>query len=233
MGACLRFLGARNEEDARKRVETHPELLDGALDSMLIGVTRPFRDDDVFEAIRTAVVPSLAESGAQRLRVWSAACSTGDELYSVGALLAQAGLLAGAELLGTDCRRGAIRDAEAFEDADGLLLARLGAAGAVPATSAGVGARLALTEVRSRTRWCVANLLERHEPGPWDIILWRNHAIYLTAQVIVGLYERLVATIRPGGFLVVGKAERPPSGLQLEGVAPCVYRVAEKKEVLT
>ena len=108
--ACLRTLGVRSPAEARKLLENRPDLLPAAIGSLLIGVTEFFRDAAVFEGIRTEVMPALAARGGQ-LRIWSAGCSSGEELYSVAILLAEAGLLARSFLLGTDCRIEAIRQA--------------------------------------------------------------------------------------------------------------------------
>jgi len=72
--------------------------------------------------------------------------------------------------------------------------------------------------------WKVADLARDIEEGPWDIILWRNMAIYLTAEMNEFLWKRLASALVPGGVLIVGKAERPPSELPLSNVKRCIYR---------
>ena len=105
--ACLRTLNVGSTEEARERLETRPDLLPAAISALLIGVTEFFREPAVFESVRTEVLPRLV--GKRRpLRVWSGACSTGEELYSLAILLAEAGLLRRSFLLGTDCRTDAI-----------------------------------------------------------------------------------------------------------------------------
>ncbi len=108
--ACGRCKSARSEE-GRALLENRPDLLPAAVGSLLIGVTEFFRDPAVFEAVRARVVPELAARGRGPLRIWSAGCSSGEELYSLAILLAEAGLLAGSFLLGTDCRIEAVRQA--------------------------------------------------------------------------------------------------------------------------
>ena len=78
--------------------------------------------------------------------------------------------------------------------------------------------------LRRQVRWEVADLAENMADGPWDIILWRNLAIYLNPGPAEMLWNRLAGALSPGGFLMVGKAERPPSGLGLAPVCRCVYR---------
>ena len=66
--------------------------------------------------------------------------------------------------------------------------------------------------LRRRTRWVQADATRRVLAGPWDVILCRNLAIYLTPSASAALFTRLAAALVPGGHLVVGKAERPPAG---------------------
>ena len=218
--SCLRTLQVRSVEEGRALLENRPDLLPVAVGSLLIGVTEFFRDPAVFEAVRARVVPELAARGRGPLRIWSAGCSSGEELYSLAILLAEAGLLAGSFLLGTDCRIEAVRQA------------RSGVYNAAPSEPAvrqtyfepaGDSWRVRQT-LRRQTRWEVADLAEETARGPWDIILWRNLAIYLNPGPAEALWRRLTAALAPAGFLIVGKAERVPAGLDLTPVCRSVYR---------
>ena len=111
--SCLRTLQVRSVAEGRALLENRPDLLPAAVGSLLIGVTEFFRDPAVFEAVRARVVPELAACRRGPLRICSAGCSSGEELYSLAILLAEAGVLAGSFLLGTDCRIEAVRQASA------------------------------------------------------------------------------------------------------------------------
>ncbi len=80
--------------------------------------------------------------------------------------------------------------------------------------------------LRRQARWEVADLAEETARGPWDVILWRNLAIYLNPGPAEALWRRLTAALAPAGFLIVGKAERAPAGLGLAPVCRSVYRKA-------
>jgi chemotaxis methyl-accepting protein methylase len=218
--ACLRALGAASPEDAKSRVTADPALLAPGLSVLLIGVTQFFRDPDVFDALATHVVPRLPRERA--LRVWSAGCSTGEELLSVGILLAESDRLGDADLLGTDCRPDAI--AEARRGPGARLVAQQTAArdSSLDRTLNRVASRA--VSIEARLSWKVADFLRETEPGPWDVIFWRNAAIYLERDAAASVYARLLESLNPGGFLVLGKAERPPAGVALDRVAPCIYR---------
>lgn len=70
----------------------------------------------------------------------------------------------------------------------------------------------------------MSDAARRVPDGPWDLVLCRNVVIYLETPAAELLFSRIAATLSPGGFLIVGKAERPASGLKLSPVARCVYR---------
>src|SRR5690606_34284870 len=71
--------------------------------------------------------------------------------------------------------------------------------------------------------WKLSDLMEHMEQGPWDLILCRNMSIYLEWHAAEALWQRLASVLRPGGILVVGKAERPTLRA-LKPVGRCLYR---------
>ncbi|MEJ1974508.1 MAG: CheR family methyltransferase [Lacunisphaera sp.] len=105
--ACLRFLGVSSVTEASRRLLERPALFDRLLGVVLLGVSEFCRDPAVFHYLQANVLPELAQAHA-RPRLWSAACSEGQELYSIAACLAELDLLERCELLGTDCRPEAI-----------------------------------------------------------------------------------------------------------------------------
>jgi chemotaxis methyl-accepting protein methylase len=90
------------------------------------------------------------------------------------------------------------------------------------------GAPRVTPAIAGMTEWRHGDLLTRAEPGPWDLILCRNVAIYLRPEAADRIWNALVATLRPGGYLVLGRAERPAGVDGLVAVRPCVYRKAGK-----
>jgi chemotaxis protein methyltransferase CheR len=220
--SCLRGLHVRCVAQARRLLEQEPGLVALAINAMLVGVTSFFRDPHVFTALRESILPTLSR-GRSGLYVWSAGCSDGCELYSVGMLLADMGRLDGSYLLGTDCR------------ADAIQRARTGVYEAlscknVPSpyyasyfTSEGPRLRVE-PALRRAMRWRTADLLKTQEPGFWDLILCRNTTMYMRFEATHSLCEKLEMLLRPGGVLVLGKAERPIGVKRLTQVAPCLYR---------
>jgi len=221
--ACLRFLRAKDLAAARVKLAGNPSLARATVHVVLLGVTEFCRDQPVFQYLRERVIPELALLG-RPLHVWSAACSDGRELYSLAILLHEAGLLTTAHLLGTDCRSEAIEHARKAQYASDAL-DKLDHGWKNHFITDRDGIRPSET-LKSRLRWKQADLLRGAEPGPWDVVSWRNMAIYLEPQTASRLWDEVLHVLAPGGFLVTGKADHPPRHPHLEKLAPCVYRKA-------
>ncbi len=174
-----------------------------------------FRDAPCFRALREVVVPELvrARSGERKLRVWSAACSSGQEIYSVAMLLADAFphvMGWDVELAATDlCREmvertksGTYTQLEVNRGLPVRYLARF----FEPKRSEWT----LLPELRAKVSASVLNLTR-----PWpalkkvDLVLLRNVLIYFDDATKLAIMTRLRSVLAPDGFLVVGAAESP------------------------
>lgn len=217
--ACLRALRVETCSAAERLLAAKPALLPQALESLLIGTTELFRDPAVFAQLEERVLPKLLQRPA-RPRVWSAGCSEGAELYSVAILLAKLGGLKGSHLLGSDFRPAAIERAKRGVYLPGER--------ALPVTASGhwqelADGRITMShELREALRWEESDLLDARALGTWDLILCRNLAIYLEPVAAEVLWMRLAEALAPGGFLIVGKAEKPRLS-SLRRVAPSIY----------
>jgi len=239
--ACLRKLRVANVGLARTALGRNPRLVHDALGAMLIGVTGFFRDTAVFDELAGQVLPDLLRR-KRLLRVWSVACSEGQELYSVAMLLAELlgelGAGVGVELLGTDCRLEATRvaalgtyDLNAVRDVSAERLVRhFDCIPASGATSDDHRQRertqlwCVKAPLRAMTRWRTADVLTTIEPGPWDLILCRNIAMYLRCNASAGLWTQLAGAMSRGGYMVLGKAERAGSASNLCLIGQYLYR---------
>lgn len=219
--ACLRALRAGCISTAREILARYPERQELAVNSLLIGTTSFFRDDFVFEEIESRVVPDILSRTANP-RVWSVACSEGAELYSVAMLFSPRLLPGHGDFLGTDCRESALKAARAGTYQSRSLEGIPAEVSCRHFISSGDVSRVK-HELISRMQWLQGDILrDPAEPG-WDLILCRNLAIYLESGAMNVLWQKLTTALKPGGFLVTGRAEKPVvSGLQRVG--PCIYR---------
>ena len=190
-----------------------PEELHRLTSSLLIKVTSFFRDADLFDHLRTAVLPRLideARSGSRDLRFWSAGCATGEEAYSLAILVAEA--------LGPDLAAFNVRIFATDADPEAISFARRG----VYPTSAMKGIPPELlrryfvesdgehevsSQIRAMTVFGEHDLSKRAPFPRIDLILCRNVLIYFTAELQRRALQLFAFALRDGGTLVLGKSE--------------------------
>jgi len=132
-------------------------------------------------------------------------------------------LLDGSHLLGTDCRPQALMRARAARYPLRMLrdVPRAWQEKYFDRDDAFARVR---PELRAAVQWRTGDVTRLCEPGTWDLILCRNLTMYLHPHVADRIWNALEDALRPGGFLVLGKAERPVGAQRLGSIAPCIYR---------
>ena len=187
-------------------------LREDVVEALLNHETSFYRDLPVFKAIGEEALPALAEARAQgkRLRIWSAGCSTGQEVYSLAFIFSnQKGVWDDwqIDILGTDVSPQAIAQARngtysQFEVQRGLpigdLIARF--------EQEGDDWRIR-SMLKARTNFMVHNLLDPPPAGRFDIILCRNVLLYFSAERRRAVLDRLTSAIAPDGMLILGAGE--------------------------
>lgn len=180
-------------------------LLDELLDRMTINVSEFFRNRPRWDALQSRI-PALAPN--RGLRAWSAACSTGEEPYTLLLLAAGMGRLEGIEAWATDideralatAREGVYRDESLAGVPAGLRSRYFRPAGAETSQI--------VPEIRDRVRFEKQNLLTDAFGVGWDLIICRNVLIYFTDSAKDLLYRKFAAALRPGGILFIGSTEQ-------------------------
>jgi len=175
-------------------------------------LTAFFREGHHFEDMAQVLAPLPGEADTtRRRRIWSAACSTGEEPYSIAITALRAGLAgpgANLRILATDLDTAALARARAATYPAGRIDA------CPPEYRRGYFETLRDGQVRvsSGARGLVTfNQLNLHEPwpvkGPFDAIFCRNVLIYFNAEANRAIVRRFVDLLRPGGTLYLGHSE--------------------------
>jgi chemotaxis protein methyltransferase CheR len=187
-----------------------PTELEALVEHLVVQETYLFRELEQLRALVTHFIAPRVRAG-QRVRVWSAACATGEEPLSVAALLAEERCLDGVDLLATDISARALERARtgrfARRSLRALGSAPSSAAWLEPCTDGAVKADPALLE---RISWRRLNLLDEEGVralGLFDVILCRNVLIYFADATTTAVVERLTGALRPGGVLAVSVTE--------------------------
>ncbi|MEO1079402.1 MAG: protein-glutamate O-methyltransferase CheR [Pseudomonadota bacterium] len=229
LGPLLDEFGASSYLELCRRASTDSRVLNRIIDEISTNETSWFRDSSPFELFKYKLIPEIMDrlnGRIDRLNIWSAASSTGQEVYSVAMCLAELLPMADLQrvrLVGTDISDRAVRAASMasysnYEVERGL-----------PATlrdkyMQSDGTRWKVREdLRALATFKQLNLLESFGVlGSFDIIFCRNVAIYFDLPTRKSLFERLARQLKPGGMLVIGSSET------LHGVTD----VYERKEYL-
>ena len=150
-------------------------------------------------------------SRGQPIRIWSAACATGEEPYSIALeVAANRPSLAGREIsiLGTDLSTAAV-EAARLGDYDDRAVHLVPADRRKSAFDHDEARRRwsVRPEIRSMVAWKVHNLLKPVGQGPFDCIFIKNVLIYFDAESKQAVVRHLLASLAAGGYLVVGPTE--------------------------
>lgn len=210
--ARLRGLGDLDGLVAALRRDV-PGLADTVVEAMTTNESLFFRDQRPFEQFRRLVLPKLlqARSASRKIRIWSAACSSGQEPYSLAMLLCEeAPKLAGwtVEILGTDLSKAMVERARAgaysqFEVQRGMPPAMLARHFTRDGDKWAASAAL-----RSMLRFRTFNLLDDPSPlGTFDVVLCRNVLIYFDHATKGRILDRLAGRLNPEGTLYLGGSE--------------------------
>jgi chemotaxis protein methyltransferase CheR len=216
-GAMARA-GITDFDAYRARLAENPSTLDDLLIELTVGETYFFRTPEHFEHLRRAVLPELRErlGPDHTVRVWSAACASGEEPYSAAVLLQAEGWGGHMSVYATDVSRGAL--ARAREARYGEWSLRGPWADRMRPHLRVEGRRYVLSpEVQQRVRFGYLNLALDTWPsadsGIWklDVIFCRNVLIYFNRATIEAVARRLHDALAEGGYLFTGPSD-PPLG---------------------
>ncbi|MEO6982198.1 MAG: protein-glutamate O-methyltransferase CheR [Edaphobacter sp.] len=219
----VRMVGARSLADfvhvLRSDRPTH--LHRAVAEAMTINETSFFRDMKPFEMLRQVILPRLIEQrrDVRRLRIWSAASSTGQEAYSLAMLVVEHfPEIAGwdVEIVGTDISRYVVEYAQRGR------YRRLEA-------NRGLPARMLLkymrrdgedwevcARIRSMCAFQSANLCAPLPPLPeFDVVMLRNVLLYFTQQDRTRLFREVYRKMAPDGYLLLGNAEQAEDSTNL------------------
>jgi len=201
------------------------------VDALTTNETRFFREMVHFDFLREEILAHARDP----VKIWSAACSTGQEPYSLAMQALEFPPAAGAgavQILATDVDRGVLEIAragryrqDAIDRGPRKILRHM--------RKVGEGRELRYEiarSARSLVHFARLNLMGKWPMrGPLDLILCRNVMIYFDAPTQAWLAWRMASLLRPGGHLFIGHSESLGlSAHGLETVQPAIYRRTEE-----
>lgn len=192
-------------------------LKERVIDAMTTNETSWFRDLYPYDLLKENLLPELLSQKLPRLRIWSAAASTGQEPYSISMSIQEFNmknpgrLTVPYEIVGTDISSTVLNIAKKGVY-DQLSLSRgISDERRKMFFTQETDATWKLSEkVRSPVRFSELNLLQNYTLlGKFDIIFCRNVLIYFSSDLKSDILNRMAQVINPGGFLILGGSESP------------------------
>ena len=193
------------------------------IDCVTTNKTDFFREPMHFEFMRDVIIDEMSRLQGVRapsLKIWSAACSTGAEAYTVAMVLEDmvaAGAVKRYAVLGTDISADVLREAEEgiypleFVRPVPIAMQRRYLMRSRDAASPFVRV---VPELRKKVSFQHLNLMDASYPfdRDVDVVICRNVLIYFEKHIQTAVVTRLVSHLRPGGFLVLGHSESMAGG---------------------
>lgn len=204
-----------------------PQEVQMAVDLLTTNETYFFREPRHFDFLRARL--EAPRDASQPVRIWSAAGSSGEEAYSIAMVLEDRLPGTGWEVVASDISRRVLDRARVghyvMERAQNIprdYLRRFCLRGRGDQD----GTLLVERSLRARVRFLQVNLnATLPQLGSFDFVFLRNVLIYFNAATKRAVVRRVLDTLRPGGYLLIGHSESLHGIVDdLEGVAPSIYR---------
>jgi len=188
-------------------LKTDTEIFDEFINYITINVSEFYRNPDQWKYMDELVFPELIKKFGTNLKIWSAACSTGDEPYSLVMALSKHIPLNQIKIYATDLDKTVIAKAKV-----GLYDAK--SIASVPEefkkkyfTQVGPSYKIA-DEIKARVEFHQHNLLKDKYPTDYHFIVCRNVLIYFTDEAKDEVFKKYYTALKPGGVLFIGSTEQ-------------------------
>ncbi|MCI9419035.1 MAG: protein-glutamate O-methyltransferase CheR [Eubacterium sp.] len=205
------FIGKNNCRgyvDFFQKIKSDRNLYDMFITYLTINVSEFYRNPEQWQTLEKIVIPHLISRHGKRLRVWSAACSTGDEPYTLAMVFSEFLSLSQLEIIATDL------DKEVLSKAKKGYYNEKSVRGLPPKYRQKFFEKDAsgLYKVSDSLKACITfqeqNLLKDPYPTDVDLLVCRNVLIYFTDKAKDGIYKGFAKSLKKDGVLFVGSTEQ-------------------------
>ncbi|PIC63259.1 chemotaxis protein CheR [Sporosarcina sp. P13] len=216
--------GYRDFGEYFQAIQADKSLLDEFLDRMTINVSEFYRNAVRWNVLEKKIFPQLLEKN-KRLKIWSAACSTGEEPYSLAMVLSSHVPLRNISITATDLDVGVLERAKVGLYGERSLKEVPKPIVAKYFVKEGQSYQV-VDDIKKTVTFKQHNLLEDHYDTNYDLIVCRNVMIYFTEEAKNLIYMNFSKALKPGGILFVGSTEQifNPEKYSFESVDTFFYR---------
>ena len=201
--------GHKNYLSFLARIKLYPELYDIFINFLTINVSEFYRNPNQWVLFEDHVLNEIYKDRKKsEIKIWSSACSTGDEPYTVVMILNKYIPLSEIKVIATDIDKGAIEKAKnglytfrSLKDLPNEFLVK-------HFKSMGNDTYEISEDVRNCVEFSQLNLLEDPYPKDLDIIICRNVLIYFTEQAKDNIVKKFTQSLNPNGIIFIGSTEQ-------------------------
>jgi chemotaxis protein methyltransferase CheR len=198
--------GLANFKEFFTELDKDNHLLNDFLDRMTINVTEFYRNEKRWKVLQEKILPRLL-SQSKKLKVWSAACSSGEEPYTIAMVMSNFLQLSDISIKATDIDANAIAKAKlgiyperSLNEVPGVIKQKyFSKEGDFYSVS---------SQIKNTVSFRKHNLLADPYESNHDLIVCRNVMIYFTEEAKEEIYHNFSSALRPGGVLFVGSTEQ-------------------------
>ena len=190
-----------------KAIKTDQKLFDDFVAYLTINVSEFYRNPEQWEMLDKDIFPALIKKFGKNLTIWSAACSTGDEPYSLVMALSKHVPLESIKIIATDIDKQILEKAKVGLYNEKSIVA-------VPADLKKkyfekIGASYKISDdIKKRVEFKEHNLLKDPYPKNCHMIVCRNVVIYFTDEAKDEVYRKFYQSLMNGGVLFIGNTEQ-------------------------
>lgn len=206
--ALISKRGVHTYDEYVEQLRTNTEALDEFVTYLTINVSEFYRNPEQWKLLETEILPYLFELFGKEIRIWSAACSTGDEPYTLVMLLAKFIPMRQIHIIATDI------DKQVLDRAKLGIYDKKSVKGLPKEYLTKYFKQLneysyqISDEVKACVQFKQHNLLRDSYPSDLDMIICRNVLIYFTDEAKNGIYLKFHKALKKDGILFVGSTEQ-------------------------
>lgn len=191
------------------------------INAMTTNLTSFYREPHHFEFLSETYIPSLFQQGQRSLRIWSSACSVGEEAYSIAISLLEANIDLNEwdiKILATDINTDVLKTAKtgiySLERIENLSLIRK-KLGFMRGKNENTNKVIVKENLKKLIEFQHSNLIDIWNiDEPLDVIFCRNVMIYFDKETQHTLLDRMAKLLKPGGILFIGHSESPTQAMK-------------------
>ena len=199
--------GAKSYDEFVQMIKTDKDKFEQFVNFLTINVSEFYRNPDQWKLMDEQVIPKIIKEQKRPIKIWSAACSTGDEPYSLAMAFSKHIPLSDIKIMATDIDKQVIEHAKVGLYAEKSIAAVPDDLKKKYFTKIGNSYQIS-DDIKKCVTFKEHNLLKDTYPKDYDLILCRNVVIYFTDEAKNMIYKNFFDSLKTHGVLFIGSTEQ-------------------------